>query len=414
MEEAQKALIGWEARGPRFITASFRTVRKNIRTNVVQCYAPTNDKSDEVKDGFYNQLHSILSKLRDQDINIQMGDFNAKIGSDNTGYDEVMGRQGLGEMNENGERFADACALNNMVIGGSLFPHKRIHKATWVSPDLITENQIDYVCIAKKFRRSLEDVRVKRGADTASDHHLVVAKLKLKLRRNETGQERRRARYNVDFLRDVSIAERFRVTLSNRYQILQELHEDDEGLDINSQWKDIKEAVNYACEEVVGRRKPEQKEWLSAETYRKIQERKAKKAASNNCRKRAAKKEAQKQYAEVNREVRRNIRTDKRNFVDRMAQEAEQAAASGNMKQLYDKTKKLTGKFGRTERPVKDKNGSVLMGADKQLVDGQNTLRSFLTDQLRKIHQTSPPQKKTCQLIVVSPPGKKSGRPSNS
>ena len=41
-------------------------------------------------------------------------------------------------MNEKGERFADACALNNMVIGGSVFPHKRIRKATWVSPDLIT------------------------------------------------------------------------------------------------------------------------------------------------------------------------------------------------------------------------------------------------------------------------------------
>ena len=74
-----------------------------------------------------------------------------------------------------------------------------------------------------------------------------------------------------------------------------------------------------------------------------------------------------KQYAEVKSEVRRNIKTDKRNFVDRMAQEAEQAAARGNMKQLYDITKKLTGKFGRTERPVEDKNGSVLVGADKQL-----------------------------------------------
>ena len=160
---------------------------------------------------------------------------------------------------------------------------------------VLTEDQIDHICIAKKFRRSLEDARVKRGADAASDHHLVVAKLKLKLTRNGTGQERRRARYNVDFLRDVSMAERSRVTLSNRYQILQELHEDDEGLDIHSQWKDITEAVNYVCEEVVGRRKPEQKEWLSAETHQKIQERKTKKAAINNCRTRAAKKEAQKQ-----------------------------------------------------------------------------------------------------------------------
>ena len=89
--------------------------------HAVQCYAPTNDKSGEVKDEFYNQLQGILSSLSDQDVNILMGDFNAKIGSDNTGYDEVMGRHGLGEMNENGERFADACALNNVVIGAVCF-----------------------------------------------------------------------------------------------------------------------------------------------------------------------------------------------------------------------------------------------------------------------------------------------------
>ena len=104
-----------------------------------------------------------------------------------------MGRHGPGEVNENGERVADACALKNMVIGGSVFPHKRVHKATWVFPDLITKNQIDHVCIAKKFRRSLKDVQSKRGADVTSDHHLVGAKLKRKLRRNETDQQRRRA-----------------------------------------------------------------------------------------------------------------------------------------------------------------------------------------------------------------------------
>ena len=63
------------------------------------------------------------------------GDFNDKIGSDNRGY-EIMGQHGLGEMNDNGERFTDLCALNNLVIGGSVFQHKRIHKAVWVSPGL--------------------------------------------------------------------------------------------------------------------------------------------------------------------------------------------------------------------------------------------------------------------------------------
>ena len=84
-----------------------------------------------------------------------MGDFNAKIGMDNTGYEDIME---LGQTNENGERFADLCALNQLVIGGSIFPHKRIHKATWISPNCVTENQIDHMYISRKFRISWRDV----------------------------------------------------------------------------------------------------------------------------------------------------------------------------------------------------------------------------------------------------------------
>ena len=88
-----------------------------------------------------------------------------------------MGRHGIGQMNESGERFAELCANNKFVIGGIIFAHKRIHKATWVSPDRITENQIDNFSVNKKFRRSLQDVCVKRGADAVSDHQLLVGKI---------------------------------------------------------------------------------------------------------------------------------------------------------------------------------------------------------------------------------------------
>ena len=93
-----------------------------------------------------------------------------------------MGTHGIVEMNENGEMFTYLCSFNRLIIGGSVFPHKRIHKATWVSPDHRTENQIDHICISQKFKRSMQDVRVHRGADAASDHHLVLTKLKLKLK----------------------------------------------------------------------------------------------------------------------------------------------------------------------------------------------------------------------------------------
>ena len=106
---------------------------------------------------------------------------NAKIGKDNDNWKGTMGKEGMGQMNENGLLFADFCTLNELIIGGTLFPHKPTHKSTWISPDLQTENQIDHITITKKWRRVVLDVRVKRGADINSDHHLLVGEFRMKL-----------------------------------------------------------------------------------------------------------------------------------------------------------------------------------------------------------------------------------------
>lgn len=50
-----------------------------------------------------------------------MGNFNVKVGSENVGYERVMGRYGCGSMNENREYFIEFCGNNNLVIGGILF-----------------------------------------------------------------------------------------------------------------------------------------------------------------------------------------------------------------------------------------------------------------------------------------------------
>ncbi|VDP46545.1 unnamed protein product [Schistosoma margrebowiei] len=173
-KQAQNALMGWESHEPRIIKASFKIKKEGISLNIIQCYASTNDYNEDAKGQFYNRLQSNVEKCQTKDLTSLMGDVNAKVVTDNTGYEDFMGRQGLGERNENGERFANLCAFNKPVIGGTIFPHKRIHKTTWTSPDHTTQNQIDHICINKKFRRTIEDVRTKRGADIASDHHLLV------------------------------------------------------------------------------------------------------------------------------------------------------------------------------------------------------------------------------------------------
>ncbi|XP_044227125.1 LOW QUALITY PROTEIN: craniofacial development protein 2-like [Thunnus albacares] len=171
--KARKAMTAWKPISSRLISATFQTKNRRVK-HIIQCYAPTNDAGEEVKARNYDSLNHLLGSNGARDLTILMGDFNAKIGGQNDGYEVVMGKHGVGDMNENREMFAETCANNNLVTGGSVFPHKTIHKTTWVSPDHVAENQIDHICICKKFRRSMEDVRSRRGADAASDHHLLV------------------------------------------------------------------------------------------------------------------------------------------------------------------------------------------------------------------------------------------------
>lgn len=156
----------------------------------------------------------------------------------------------------------------------------------------------------------------------------------------------------------------FRVTIRNRYQILQDLMDDDGTVD--SSWKVVKESYVTACKEVLGSKKYHHKDWISAETLSKIRVRKEKKAAVNSSRTRAERSKAQKEYSKAHRNTKKGIRADKRKYIDGLAETAEQAARAGNMKGLYDTTKKLAEKFGNPERPVKDKTGRQIVGEEQQ------------------------------------------------
>ena len=128
-----------------------------------------------------------------------MGDMNAKVGNNNTARERIMGRHGVGTCNENGELFVEFCDFNDLVIGGTVFPHKKIHKTTWASPNRKTENQIDRITVARKWKRSPQDVRAMRGADAASDHQLVLANFKTKLRSYRDSSGRPQHKFSVQY-----------------------------------------------------------------------------------------------------------------------------------------------------------------------------------------------------------------------
>lgn len=93
-----------------------------------------------------------------------------------------MGKHGCGEMTimeKDWQTYVD------LVIGETLFSHKDIYKKNWISPNGRDQNQIDHIIINGRWRHSLENVVVKRGADVGSDHHLLLAKVKLHLKKAE-------------------------------------------------------------------------------------------------------------------------------------------------------------------------------------------------------------------------------------
>ena len=117
---------------------------------------------------------------------------------------------------------------------------------------------------------------------------------------------------------------------------------------------------------VLGPRNPNHKRWISTETLKKIEERKAKKEAVNNSRTRAAKAMAQQEYKGVNRSVKKSLKADKRNYLESLAAEAEEAAYHGNMRDLYGTIKSIAGKYSKPERPVKDKDGQSISDLEGQ------------------------------------------------
>ncbi|VDP46156.1 unnamed protein product [Schistosoma margrebowiei] len=179
----------------------------------------------------------------------------------------------------------------------------------------------------------------------------------------------------------------------------------EEETTMEDNWKGIKEALTSTCHEVLGLKKHHHKEWISIETLDKIKEMKNKKAAINNSRTRAEKVQAQAEYTEANKQVKRSITTDKKKYVEELATEAEKAARVGNMKQLYDTTKKLSGKYSKLEKPVKDKEVNPITEIQQQ----RNRWAEYFEELLNRPTPTNPPDIEAAHTglpIDVNPPTK--------
>ena len=120
---------------------------KPFNITVIHVYAPTSNAEEAEVERFYEDLQDLLERTPQKDIVFSIGDWNAKVGSQET--PGVTSKFGLGIRNEAGQRLTEFCQENALVIANTLFQQHKRRLYTWTSPDGQYRNQIDYILWAK-------------------------------------------------------------------------------------------------------------------------------------------------------------------------------------------------------------------------------------------------------------------------
>ena len=228
---------------------------------------------------------------------------------------------------------------------------------------------------------SLQDVRNLRGADAASDHHLVLGIFKVKLRAFKDTCDRPHVKFNTQRLKDKEIKEQFGITLWNKFEALTEITEE---TNIDDHWEKLKETWTETCEETLGKKKYKMKEWISVDTEKLIEGRRNLTHKINSCNDTEEKRQLQTEYRDADKEVKKSTKKDKRDYQEGLATEAEEAAEKRDLSTLYKLTKTLSGKLNNTNnKPVKDANGNLISKEQEQ--------RQRWADHFRELLNRPPP-----------------------
>ena len=157
---------------------------------VIQVYAPTSNTEVAGVEKAYEDLQDFLELTPKKDVLFITGDWNAKVGSQETG------KFGLGVQSEAGQRLTEVCQENALVIANTLFQQHKRRLYTWSSPDGQSQNQTDSILCSQRWRSSIQSAKTRPGADCGSDHGLLIAKFRLKLRK--VGKTTRPFRYDLN------------------------------------------------------------------------------------------------------------------------------------------------------------------------------------------------------------------------
>lgn len=178
-KKLKRYIVKWTCYNDRIISITMSLFAHEIE--IIGIYAPTDNAAMDIKLSFYEDLTTVVDSISNRKEIILMGDFNGRTGSSIT--NPVHGRFGENITNENGELLIEFCDNFSLRITNGFFQHKNIHRYTWTQPTRNLQSIIDYIIIRQNTRLKIVDVKVQRGAECGTDHHLLRGRIFFKYKK---------------------------------------------------------------------------------------------------------------------------------------------------------------------------------------------------------------------------------------
>ena len=144
-KRVRNAVLGCNLKNDRMISVHFQGKPFNI--TVIQVYALTSNVEEAEVEQFYEDLQDLLELTPPKDVLFIIGDWNAKVVSQET--PGVIGKFGLGVQNEAGKRLIEFCQENALIIANTLFQQYKRRLYTWTSLEVDTKIRLIIFFAAK-------------------------------------------------------------------------------------------------------------------------------------------------------------------------------------------------------------------------------------------------------------------------
>ena len=187
-KRVQNAVLGCNPKNDRMVFVHFQGKPFNIM--VIQAYAPTSNAEEAEVERFLEDLQDLLELTPPKDVLFIIGDWNAKVGSQET--PGLTGKFGLGVQNEAGQMLVEFYQENALIIAK---PSSNTREDSTHGHHQMVNTEIRLIILFAAWRSSIQSAKTRPGAACGSDHELLIAKFRLKLKK--VGKTTRPFRYDL-------------------------------------------------------------------------------------------------------------------------------------------------------------------------------------------------------------------------